>query len=146
MHELQLLPLCGFPDDLVDADLEAFRSTCRRCAAAVDEANDASNATIGLPLPMTILADLLKTEADVTRFVERLKISRAEKNLALFMTQWREFALQGNSNNVKTYKDLIVDRQKEAGIKVGILKDIAGEEKLCFLSVLFCSIHFPSHW
>jgi len=122
MHRLGLLPLCGFPGDLVEDDFEAFRTTCRRCSSAVVEALDASNATVGPALPMTLLADLLKTEADVTRFVERLKISKAEKNLALFMTQWRKFVLLENSNGVKTYRDLIVDRQKEAGIKDHVIE------------------------
>jgi len=124
MHRLQLLPLCGFPEDLVDADLNAFQSTCGRCDAAVKDGapEEASGASIGPPLPMTLLADLLKTEADVTRFVERLKISRAEKNLALFLTRWREFARTNDSNNAKTFKDLIVDRQKEAGIKDHVME------------------------
>ena len=118
MHRLDLLPLCGFRKDLTDADLDEFRSACQRCAAAVSEAAGTSKTPIDAALPITLLADLLKTEKDVTRLVDRLKISRAEKNLAMFMTQWRDLVKEEKSNRLKTFKDLIVDRQKEAGIKV----------------------------
>ena len=56
------------------------------------------------------------TEADVNRIVERLKISRAERNLALFLVEWRELAME--MNDVKAFMNLLVDKHKDACIRV----------------------------
>jgi len=137
MHRLGLLPLCGFRDDLTEEDLLTFRATCQRCVelvASLSVISDCDSLTQS-PLPITLLADLLKTESDVGKLLDRLKISRNEKALALFLVQWREFAVE--KSEVKAFKDLLVDRQKEARIKENVMELLKykGDAKLlCAIS------------
>lgn len=60
---------------------------------------------------MTILASLLHSPEEVEKMDLRLKVSREEKNLALFLVRYRQ-ELQKNPDeldSLKPFKDFIID-------------------------------------
>lgn len=69
------------------------------------------NANKNAPKPMTILASLLRSPEEVEKMDLRLKVSREEKNLALFLVRYRQ-ELQKNPDgfdSLKPFKDFIID-------------------------------------
>lgn len=69
------------------------------------------NANEHSPKPMTILASLLHSPEEVEKMDLRLKLSREEKNLALFLVRYRQ-ELQKNPDeldSLKPFKDFIID-------------------------------------
>lgn len=98
MHQLDLLPFCGLPKDISSEDVARFSSTCSR--------------TSGLdPLPVTLMADFVKTDGAVKDLLGRLKISRAEKNLATFLVHHKDIGII--NSKLKTFQDLTIDEHKK---------------------------------
>lgn len=60
---------------------------------------------------MTILTSLLKVPDDVTKLDLRLKISKEEKNLGLFLLKHRRDLVKAtdDAEPLKPYKDFIID-------------------------------------
>lgn len=63
------------------------------------------------PKPMTLLASLFKVQDDVTKLDLRLKISKEEKNLGLFIVKNRKDLIKAtdSSEPLKPYQDFIID-------------------------------------
>lgn len=69
------------------------------------------NASELSPKPMTILASLFHSPEEVEKMSLRLRLSREEKTLALFLVRYRQ-ELQKNpdeSDSLKPFKDFIID-------------------------------------
>lgn len=67
---------------------------------------------------MTLLASLLKVQDDVTRLDLRLKMSKEEKNLGLFLVKYRKDLVKAtdSSEPLKPYQDFIIDvSMRQAG-------------------------------
>lgn len=63
------------------------------------------------PKPMTMLASLFRSPKEVEKMDLRLKVSREEKNLALFLVRYRQ-ELQKNPDepdSLKPFTDFIID-------------------------------------
>lgn len=60
---------------------------------------------------MTLLASLFKVQDDVTKLDLRLKISKEEKNLGLFLVKYRKDLTKAadSSEPLKPYQDFIID-------------------------------------
>lgn len=63
------------------------------------------------PKPMTILASLFRTQEDVERLDQRLKVSREEKTLGIFLVKYRRDLVKGQDDHdsLKPYTDFIID-------------------------------------
>lgn len=63
------------------------------------------------PKPMTILAALFRSQDDVEKLDLRLKLSREEKNLGLFLVRYRQDLIKGEDqhDSLKPYTDFIID-------------------------------------
>lgn len=85
------------------------------------------------PKPMTVLAGLLHSPEEVEKMDLRLKVSKEEKTLALFLVKHRR-ELQKNADepdSLKPFTDFIIDsRELDAQSKVLELLKYQGEEKL----------------
>lgn len=69
------------------------------------------NAKAHAPKPMTVLASLFHSPSDVEKMDLRLKVSKEEKNLALFLVRYRQ-ELQKNpdeADSLKPFTDFIID-------------------------------------
>lgn len=69
------------------------------------------NAKEHSPKPMTMLASLFRSPREVEKMDLRLKVSREEKNLALFLVRYRQ-ELQKNPDgpdSLKPFTDFIID-------------------------------------
>ncbi|KAF6716453.1 CCA tRNA nucleotidyltransferase 1, mitochondrial [Oryzias melastigma] len=98
------------------------------------------------PKPVTILAALLRCPEDVEKMDVRLKMSREEKNLALFLVRQRRDLCRdhGEPDGLRPFTDFIIDsRDPDTQSKVCELLKYQGEEEL--LSELSCwsSPRFP---
>ncbi|XP_043097935.1 CCA tRNA nucleotidyltransferase 1, mitochondrial [Puntigrus tetrazona] len=85
------------------------------------------------PKPMTILAALFRSQDDVEKLDLRLKLSREEKNLGLFLVKYRRDLVKGQDehDNMKPYTDFIIDsREPDSQSKVLELLKYQGEKKL----------------
>ncbi|XP_072238938.1 CCA tRNA nucleotidyltransferase 1, mitochondrial isoform X2 [Leuresthes tenuis] len=85
------------------------------------------------PKPMTILAALFHCAEEVEKMDIRLKVSREEKNLALFLVkQRRELCKsQEEPDSLKPFTDFIIDsRELDSQSKVCELLKYQGEDKL----------------
>lgn len=69
------------------------------------------------PKPMTILSSLLRGPEDVERLDLRLKISREEKTLGIFLVKRRRDLVRGQDENdgLKPFTDFIIDVSKPTG-------------------------------
>ncbi len=69
------------------------------------------NAKDHSPKPMTILAALFHCPEEVERMDIRLKVSREEKNLALFLVKYRRELLkrEDEPDSLKPFTDFIID-------------------------------------
>lgn len=69
------------------------------------------NAKDHSPKPMTILAALFRDPAEVEKMDLRLKVSREEKTLALFLVKYRRELLKSEDepDSLKPFTDFIVD-------------------------------------
>ncbi|XP_029990896.1 CCA tRNA nucleotidyltransferase 1, mitochondrial [Sphaeramia orbicularis] len=91
------------------------------------------NASEHSPKPMTILSGLLHSKEEVEKMDLRLKVSKEEKTLALFLVKYRR-ELQKNADepdSLKPFTDFIIDsRELDTQSKVLELLKYQGEEKL----------------
>lgn len=80
--------------------------------ASLEEFNKVSKNVEGLsPKPMTLLASLFRVQDDVTKLDLRLKISKEEKNLGLFLVKNRKDLVKAadSPDPLKPYQDYIID-------------------------------------
>lgn len=80
--------------------------------ANLEEFNKVSKNVEGFsPKPMTLLASLFKIQDDVTKLDLRLKISKEEKNLGLFIVKNRKDLIKAtdSSEPLKPYQDFVID-------------------------------------
>ncbi|XP_051562288.1 CCA tRNA nucleotidyltransferase 1, mitochondrial-like [Myxocyprinus asiaticus] len=85
------------------------------------------------PKPMTILAALFRSQDEVERLDLRLKLSREEKNLGLFLVKYRRDLVKGQDehDSIKLYTDFIIDsREPDTQSKVLELLKYQGEKEL----------------
>ncbi|XP_029357554.1 CCA tRNA nucleotidyltransferase 1, mitochondrial isoform X3 [Echeneis naucrates] len=85
------------------------------------------------PKPMTILAALFHFPEEVEKMDLRLKVSKEEKTLALFLVKYRKELCKSKENpdSLKPFTDYIIDsRELDAQSKVCELLKYQGEEKL----------------
>ncbi|XP_038141179.1 CCA tRNA nucleotidyltransferase 1, mitochondrial [Cyprinodon tularosa] len=91
------------------------------------------NAKAHSPKPMTILAALFHSPVDVEKMDLRLKVSREEKTLALFLIKYRRELCKASEepDSLKPFTDYIIDsREPDSQSKVCELLKYQGEEKL----------------
>ncbi|XP_037304359.2 CCA tRNA nucleotidyltransferase 1, mitochondrial [Pungitius pungitius] len=85
------------------------------------------------PKPMTVLAALFRCPEEVDKMDLRLKVSREEKTLALFLVRYRRELCrsQDEPDSLKPFTDFIFDsRELDTQSKVCELLKYQGEEKL----------------
>ncbi|XP_056316342.1 CCA tRNA nucleotidyltransferase 1, mitochondrial [Danio aesculapii] len=117
VYELGLAQYTGLP---ADGDVEEMKQVWQR-------------AHVSSPKPMTILAALFKKQADVENLDLRLKVSREEKTLGLFLVKYRRDLVKGHDEHdtMKPYTDFITDsREPDTQSKVLELLKYQGEKKL----------------
>lgn len=63
------------------------------------------------PKPMTVLAGLFTSSEEVEKMDLRLKVSREEKNLALFLVKYRRDLCKSSDEpeSLKPFTDFIID-------------------------------------
>lgn len=117
MYRLDLAQYMGLPPD---GDIEEMKRVW-------------TNAKAHAPKPMTMLASLFHSPEEVEKMDLRLKVSREEKNLALFLVRYRQ-ELQKNPDepdSLKPFTDFIIDsREADYQNKVCELLKYQGEPKL----------------
>ncbi|XP_030632225.1 CCA tRNA nucleotidyltransferase 1, mitochondrial [Chanos chanos] len=85
------------------------------------------------PKPMTVLSALFRSSDDVEKLDLRLKISKEEKNLGIFLVKHRRDLIKDHDkqDSLKPYTDFIIDcREPDAQSKVCELLKYQGEEQL----------------
>ncbi|XP_036905434.1 CCA tRNA nucleotidyltransferase 1, mitochondrial isoform X2 [Sturnira hondurensis] len=85
------------------------------------------------PKPMTLLASLFKAQDDVTKLDLRLKISKEEKNLGLFIVKYRKDLVRATDSlePLKPYQDFLIDcREPDAASRVSELLKYQGQHAL----------------
>lgn len=114
IYDLGVAPHIGLP---ANASLEEFDKVSR-------------NVEGFSPKPMTLLASLLKVQDDVTRLDLRLKMSKEEKNLGLFLVKYRKDLVKATDSPepLKPYQDFIIDsREPDAPARVWELLKYQGQ-------------------
>ncbi|XP_066208102.1 CCA tRNA nucleotidyltransferase 1, mitochondrial [Saccopteryx leptura] len=117
IYDLDVAPYIGLP---ANASLEEFDKVCK-------------NVEGFSPKPMTLLASLFKVQDDVTKLDLRLKISKEEKNLGLFIVRHRQDLVKAvdGPEPLKPYQDFLIDcREPDAGARVQELLKYQGEPGL----------------
>lgn len=117
MYELDVAPYIGLP---ANGSLEEFNKVSK-------------NVEGFSPKPMTLLASLFKVQDDVTKLDLRLKISKEEKNLGLFIVKHRRDLVKAvdSSEPLKPYQDFVIDcRDPDASTRVCELLKYQGEHGL----------------
>ncbi|XP_054450723.1 CCA tRNA nucleotidyltransferase 1, mitochondrial [Pteronotus mesoamericanus] len=117
IYDLDVAPYIGLP---ANTSLEEFDKVCK-------------NAEGFSPKPMTLLASLFKVQDDVTKLDLRLKISKEEKNLGLFIVKYRKDLIKAadSSEPLKPYQDFIIDcREPDAAARVCELLKYQGQQAL----------------
>ncbi|TRY82125.1 hypothetical protein DNTS_009446 [Danionella cerebrum] len=117
LYELGLAPYTGLP---ADGDVEEMKQAWLR-------SQDLS------PKPMTVLAGVLRKLEDVEKLDQRLKLSKEEKTLGIFLVKHRRDLLKGldEHDQLKPYTDFITDsRDPECQGKVLELLKYQGEKDL----------------
>uniref|UniRef100_A0A5F9DVU9 CCA tRNA nucleotidyltransferase 1, mitochondrial n=1 Tax=Oryctolagus cuniculus TaxID=9986 RepID=A0A5F9DVU9_RABIT len=91
-------------------------------SASLEEFNKVTKNVEGFsPKPMTVLASLFKAQDDVTKLDLRLKISKEEKNLGLFIVKNRKDLVRAadSSESLRPYQDFVIDcREPDAAARV----------------------------
>ncbi|XP_018589706.1 CCA tRNA nucleotidyltransferase 1, mitochondrial isoform X2 [Scleropages formosus] len=98
------------------------------------------------PKPMTVLSGVFRCSDDVERLDLRLKISKEEKNLGLFLVKYRRDLVKAPdaSDVLRPYKDFIIDsREVDAQLKVCELLKYQGEEHLLEVMKIWSVPRFP---
>ncbi|KAB1264438.1 CCA tRNA nucleotidyltransferase 1; mitochondrial [Camelus dromedarius] len=117
IYDLDVAPYIGLP---ANASLEEFNRVSK-------------NVEGFSPKPMTLLTSLFKVQDDVTKLDLRLKISKEEKNLGLFIVKNRKDLIKAtdSSEPLKPYQDFIIDsRESDATARVCELLKYQGEHCL----------------
>ncbi|XP_054028145.1 CCA tRNA nucleotidyltransferase 1, mitochondrial [Dryobates pubescens] len=116
MYQLDIAQYIGLP---LEGNLEEFERVTK-------------NAQKLSPKPMTILTSLFKTKDDVTSLDLRLKISKEEKNLGLFLVKHRqELTKASGPEPLRPYQDFIMDsREANTTSRICELLKYQGEEHL----------------
>ncbi|KAJ8259816.1 hypothetical protein GJAV_G00173830 [Gymnothorax javanicus] len=98
------------------------------------------------PKPVTLLSALFRGTADVDKLDLRLKISREEKSLGLFLVKHRRELIKSEDepDSLKPYTDFIIDsREPDAQSKVCELLKYQGEMRLLPLMQKWAIPRFP---
>ncbi|XP_076870151.1 CCA tRNA nucleotidyltransferase 1, mitochondrial isoform X2 [Brachyhypopomus gauderio] len=117
IYELDLPQYIGLP---AEGSLEEMSRVCQRVQGSS-------------PKPMTVLSALFRGPDDVEKLDLRLKISREEKTLGLFLVKHRRDLVKSKDEHevLKPYKDFIIDsREPDAQSKVLELLKYQGEGAL----------------
>lgn len=117
IYDLDVAPYIGLP---ANASLEEFDRVSRNVEGLS-------------PKPMTLLASLFKVQDDVTKLDLRLKISKEEKNLGLFLVKYRNDLTKAtdSSEPLKPYQDFIIDsREPDAAARIWELLKYQGQPGL----------------
>ncbi|CAH2312679.1 CCA tRNA nucleotidyltransferase 1, mitochondrial [Pelobates cultripes] len=117
IYELGVAPHVGLPEDV---NLTEFARVCGHSAHLC-------------PKPLTLLTALFSNPDAVNKLELRLKISKEEKNLALFLLKQRNelTADSRDSEPLKPYQDYVIDsREPDAHKKICELLKYQGEEKM----------------
>ncbi|KAM4612988.1 CCA tRNA nucleotidyltransferase 1, mitochondrial isoform 1-T2 [Polymixia lowei] len=117
MYNLGLAQYIGLPPD---GDIKEMNRVWQR-------AKDHS------PKPMTVLAALFRRPEEVEKMDLRLKVSREEKTLALFLVKHRRdlHKSQDEPDSLTPFTDFIIDsRELDSTVKVCELLKYQGEDKL----------------
>ncbi|XP_054834988.1 CCA tRNA nucleotidyltransferase 1, mitochondrial [Eublepharis macularius] len=117
MYELDVAGYLGLP---VNGNLKEFDTVCK-------------NVQNHFPKPMTVLTSLFKVPDDVLKLDLRLKISKDEKNLGLFLLKHRKDLVKASdaAAPLKPYQEFIIDsREPDATSKICELLKYQGEEHL----------------
>ncbi|XP_072308020.1 CCA tRNA nucleotidyltransferase 1, mitochondrial isoform X2 [Eucyclogobius newberryi] len=117
LYKLGLAQYIGFP---TDGDLEEMRRVWE-------------NSKRLSPKPMTVLAALFHCSEEVDKTDLRLKVSKEEKTLALFLVKYRHELKKDSKqpHSIKPFTDIIIDnRESDTKMKVYELLKYQGEEKL----------------
>ncbi|XP_015266159.1 PREDICTED: CCA tRNA nucleotidyltransferase 1, mitochondrial isoform X1 [Gekko japonicus] len=117
MYELEVASYLGLP---VNGSLKEFDTVYK-------------NAQSLFPKPMTVLTSLFKVPDDVLKLDLRLKLSKDEKNLGLFLLKHRRDLVKASdaAEPLKPYQDYIIDsREPDAASKICELLKYQGEEHL----------------
>uniref|UniRef100_A0A8D2E251 CCA tRNA nucleotidyltransferase 1, mitochondrial n=1 Tax=Sciurus vulgaris TaxID=55149 RepID=A0A8D2E251_SCIVU len=117
VYDLDVAPYIGLP---AKASLEEFDRVCGYVEGFS-------------PKPMTLLASLFKGQDDVTKLDLRLKISKEEKNLGLFLVKNRKDLTKSadGSEPLRPYQDFVIDsREPDVVARVCELLKYQGEHRL----------------
>ncbi|XP_053325169.1 CCA tRNA nucleotidyltransferase 1, mitochondrial [Spea bombifrons] len=117
MYELGVAPHVGLPED---GNLEEFAKVCARAERLS-------------PKPLTLLSALFSHPDAVNKLDLRLKISKEERNMGLFLLKHRRELTADPKDSVplKPYQDHVIDsREADAHRKVCELLKYQGEEQL----------------
>nr|XP_003217863.3 PREDICTED: CCA tRNA nucleotidyltransferase 1, mitochondrial [Anolis carolinensis] len=117
MYELDVANYIGLP---VNGNLQEFDTVCK-------------NVQNLFPKPMTVLTSLLKVPDDISKLDLRLKISKDEKSLGLFLLKHRRDLVKAidTTEPLKPYQDFIIDsREVDATSRICELLKYQGEEGL----------------
>ncbi|XP_022600710.1 CCA tRNA nucleotidyltransferase 1, mitochondrial [Seriola dumerili] len=117
MYRLELAQYTGLPPD---GDVEEMKEVWQ-------------NAKDHSPKPMTILAALFRCPEEVEKMDIRLKVSKEEKTLALFLIKYRRELRKSKDepDSLKPFTDFIIDsRELDSQSKVCELLKYQGEKKL----------------
>ncbi|XP_060724332.1 CCA tRNA nucleotidyltransferase 1, mitochondrial [Tachysurus vachellii] len=117
IYELELAQYIGLP---ADVSMEEMKQVYKRTEGS-------------FPKPMTVLSAVLRGPEDVEKLDLRLKISREEKTLGLFLVKHRRDLVKGQDekDGLKPFTDYIIDsREPDAQSKVLELLKYQGERKL----------------
>ncbi|XP_049589730.1 CCA tRNA nucleotidyltransferase 1, mitochondrial isoform X2 [Syngnathus scovelli] len=117
MYSLGLAHYMGLPPD---GSVEEMKRVCQ-------------NTKGHSPKPMTILAALCRRSEEVEKMDLRLKVSKEEKTLALFLVKYRQDLRKNDDeqDGLKTFTDFIIDsRELDTQSKVSELLKYQGEHKL----------------
>ncbi|KAL4655997.1 CCA tRNA nucleotidyltransferase 1, mitochondrial isoform X1 [Arapaima gigas] len=130
MYELDLAQYMGLP---LDGNVEEVKRVWQL-------------ARTWSPKPMTILSGLFRSCDDVEKLDLRLKISKEEKNMGLFLVKYRRDLVNAPDelDALRPYKDFIIDsRELDAQAKVCELLKYQGEEQLLEEMRNWCVPRFP---
>ncbi|XP_053724292.1 CCA tRNA nucleotidyltransferase 1, mitochondrial isoform X1 [Synchiropus splendidus] len=117
LHSLELAQYIGLPPD---GNVEEMKQVWE-------------NAKHHSPKPMTILSALLHSAGEVEKMDARLKVSKEEKTLALFLVKHRRELCKNDDHpeSVQPFTDFIIDsRELDTQSKVCELLKYQGENKL----------------
>ncbi|XP_041671699.1 CCA tRNA nucleotidyltransferase 1, mitochondrial [Cheilinus undulatus] len=130
IYSLELAQYLGLPPD---GNVEEMKRVCQ-------------NAKDHSPKPMTILASLFHSPEEVEKMDLRLKVSKEEKTLALFLVKHRQELCKNEDEpeGLKPFTDYIIDsRELDSKTKVCELLKYQGEERLLAHLCRWSIPHFP---